>query len=1143
MLELDASRTYFRELLAGKLVPTPLPGAEPLWRPLPADGCGVCSRASNAELLEAIRDSATRTHTTVESVVYVAWAVVLSRYTHDQDTVFGSSRLQRLPVAAGASDAFGDEVCAAVPIRTRVLDYRRVEDILSDVEAQNDSLRRQRYLPLIEIESQSEIPRDSRLFETIVTFCRHEDPNSTLYTTAKRPKAVGHDDFAFPLSVTVVEADVLDIQIAFERSRFSGGLVERLISSLLFALRELAEDEQRVLRDVHVVPTEERHKIVVEWNDTARPFQEDTLLHEPFEARATARPNAIAVEMDGETVTYDELERRSNRLAHKLRQSGAGPGRFVAICLDRGISLVVALLAVSKSGSAYLPLDPSYPGSRLAFMLGDARALLVLTEHRHQGLFSTTTMCLDAGGELERDAPVDRPERLTSSADPCYAIYTSGSTGSPNGVVLSHRAVVNTLEWVNRTFAVGPDDRLLFVNSASFDLSVYDVFGTLGAGATVVIASDRLLADPAALARTVVTQRITMWNSAPAGLGRLMGYFSQIDEAPLLRLAMLSGDWVPLALPNDIRRTFPGVHVIALGGATEAAIWSNWFSVGELDPRWVSIPYGTPIQNCRYHVLDSAHRVVPVGVSGDLYIGGTCLAEGYLNRPELTRERFILDPLNPDRSERLYRTGDLARYLEDGQIEFLGRGDLQVKIRGFRVELGEVEAALTAIEGVMEGVCAAYGDAAGQHSLAAYVVATSGRQLDPSNIRTQLKKALPSFMVPTQVVILPSLPVSKNGKVDRHRLPRATERLSPRTSTPARTELEDQMVAIWEELLDKRPIGTADEFFDLGGHSLLAVALVAQVKDRLGLDLSLERLLEKPTIEAICRSLTASSVSETSSRPILSFNACAGRPQLILFPDVHGASMSLRDFPALFGPDQPVHLAQPIGGEPFYKLSARTIEGIADVYEDVVADIGSAGPIILGGFSFGTLVAFELSARLRHRGRDVPLMISLDGYAPNYPEFLTWPKRVWAHAGRIVAGDAEGRRLYFGDRLATLRLRLWRMLGTEYKSFPHGLSMTPELRQRVTAIWRLNTEAARRYRPRLTAGCAMLLIRAQSPPRWVGIRKMDPFHGWASYVTGPISVVTVPGDHAHLLRRSNLTSIVDAIAEHIGPLRGRSLES
>ena len=355
--------------------------------------------------------------------------------------------------------------------------------------------------------------------------------------------------------------------------------------------------------------------------------------------------------------------------------------------------------------------------------------------------------------------------RLPATANPedvCYVIYTSGSTGRPKGVVLTHRAVVNTFDWVSRPSVV-PGDRLLFVTSPCFDLSVYDTFGALGAGATVVVATSEDLRDPQALAKAITDRRITIWDSAPAALQRLVAFFPSPSPASSLRLVMLSGDWIPITLPGALKGAFPGVEVRSLGGATEAAIWSNWFPVGDLDPRWTSVPYGRPIQNARYHVLDGRLAPVAIGVSGDLYIGGTCLAQGYLNRPELTQERFLADPFAGP-GERLYKTGDLARYFDDGNLEFLGRADFQVKIRGFRVELGEVEAALTSLPEVREALCVAYADASGQRSLAAYVVLNEGMSMTEEAIKARLSAKLPDFMVPSQIALwlrCPSLPTAR----------------------------------------------------------------------------------------------------------------------------------------------------------------------------------------------------------------------------------------------------------------------------------------------------------------------------------------------------------------------------------------------
>src|SRR5262249_39208991 len=405
-----------------------------------------------------------------------------------------------------------------------------------------------------------------------------------------------------------------------------------------------------------------------------------------FARHATETPNAPALIVAGKTISYRQLEQRSNRLARYLRARGVKPRDLVAVCLKRSADMVAAVLAVTKVGAAYVPLDPAYPKERLAFMLDDTKAALVLPQWSLVDRLPadpSRLVNLDRIDAELADLPGTPLPRQHTPDAVAYVIYTSGSTGKPKGVVVRHRAAVNTLDWVNRTFGVGPKDRLLFITSLSFDLSVYDIFGILGAGGSIRIADEHELKDPAQLAEILRTESITVWDSAPAALQQLTPFFDQAPPSLSLKLVMLSGDWIPVTLPDQVRDAFPNAKVMALGGATEAAIWSNWFPVAAVDPAWPSIPYGKPIRNARYHILDSNLQPVPVGVPGELHIGGLCLADGYLNRPELTAVRFIPDPFEP--GERLYKTGDLARYMPDGNIEFLGRIDHQVKVRGFRV--------------------------------------------------------------------------------------------------------------------------------------------------------------------------------------------------------------------------------------------------------------------------------------------------------------------------------------------------------------------------------------------------------------------------------------------------------------------------
>ena len=639
------SLIFFNDLLRGKAMPTPLPCAEPVQRMFARDGHGKQVLVIPKAIGDLARTLAERTRTTLATVVNAAWALVLSRYTSDEDVLFGTTRACRRSALNGGAQEMPGLFVNTLPMRVRTHSERTIGDLIWDLRAQSVALRAHEHTSLTDVQGQSQIPRGTALFESLIMF-EHENLNESLrgrlssewqtcqFTLIEQP--------AVPLCVTVFGSAAIEIRIIFDRKRFADAAIDRLANSLSRGLEQLGQDPSRTLADVDVLPERERTRILNEWNHTRREYPDALSIHELFESRVDTQPDAVAIEVGGHGISYLELEQRSNRLAHLLRERGARPGTFVGICLARSVELVVALLAVAKAAAAYVPLDPEYPRERLAFMVADSKATLIITDQQYSSLFAADlSLVYAADAECIARQPTSRPSRVGASSDVCYVIYTSGSTGKPKGVVLSHRAVVNTFDWVNRTLEVGPGDRLLLVTSPCFDLSVYDTFGVLGAGATVVIAGTTLLRDPERLARTIVELGITIWDSAPAALQQLVAYFPRAAPKSKLRRVMLSGDWIPMSLPEAVKAAFPGVKVTSLGGATEAAIWSNWFEIGPIDPRWTSIPYGKPIQNVRYHVLDQRLEPVPVGVPGDLYIGGTCLAECYLNQPELTAERFI----------------------------------------------------------------------------------------------------------------------------------------------------------------------------------------------------------------------------------------------------------------------------------------------------------------------------------------------------------------------------------------------------------------------------------------------------------------------------------------------------------------------
>jgi amino acid adenylation domain-containing protein len=530
------------------------------------------------------------------------------------------------------------------------------------------------------------------------------------------------------LTLSMTErADGLTASLQFNTELFDEASATRMAAHFRQLLEGVvARPDERVSRLPLLTP-EEGQQLLSQWNATAERFPETHVLHKLFEEQAARAPEAIAAVCDGRSLGYKELNRRANQLAHALQKRGVGPGVVVGVCVERSLEMLVGLLGILKAGGVYLPLDPAYPKERLAFMLEDARALLVLSQERlaqdasGQG---SEVVCLDTEGAFDAES-VENPDGVgVTPASFAYIIYTSGSTGRPKGVMIDHRGAANTIHDINRRFVVTARDRVLALSSLSFDLSVYDIFGTLSAGATVVIPDPSPTPDPAHWEDLMLRERVTIWNSAPALMELFVSSLAGKTAARFdsLRLSMFSGDWIPVTLPEQVRAFAPRARVISLGGATEASIWSIMYPIERVDPAWKSIPYGRPMANQRFHVLDGELQPVPVGIIGQLHIGGVGVAQGYLSRPGLTAEKFVPDPFGGEPGARLYRTGDLGRYLEGGDIEFLGRMDQQVKIHGFRIELGEIEAALSQHPSVRENVVVAQPNPHGEKRLAAYVV-------------------------------------------------------------------------------------------------------------------------------------------------------------------------------------------------------------------------------------------------------------------------------------------------------------------------------------------------------------------------------------------------------------------------------------
>ena len=766
---------------------------------------------------------------TLNTLLQGAWAILLSKLTGRHDVVFGAAVNGRPADLTGSDDMVGLFI-NTLPTRALCRPDRSVGDVVTDLQNRQITLLDHHYYGLADIQRGTGLPA---LFDTIVVFENYPvdregivDANASAGFTidAIRPYAGSH----YPLTLNSSDP-YLRLSLDHRTDLFDRDAAETIAARLVRVLDRMLEDPTAPVAAVDVLTDDERDRLVRRVNDTAHPVA-PTTLPDAFEAQAALTPDRVALIGEQETLTYAEFNRRANRLAHWLLARGAGPEQLVAVRIPRSVDLLVAIYAVVKAGAAYVPVDPELPEDRVRHVLDSAKPLLVL----------------DRTLPDVSDRPDTDPRRALSPDNAAYVIYTSGSTGGPKGVPVAHRAIMNRLRWGLAHFRVGPEDRVLLSTTASFDVSVPELFAPLQTGAAVVIARPDGRRDPAYLAELIRRERVTGADFVPSLLEAFVAEPSA-KECTSLRWIEVAGEAFPATLADRFTELLPGCTANNLYGPTEAAVE---VTARRHVPGADRLPIGTPVWNTRVYVLDPALRPVPPGVTGELYLAGVQLARGYLGQTGLTAERFVACPYG-EPGTRMYRTGDLVRWTRDGQVEYLGRADFQVKVRGFRIELGEVEQALTAHPDVDAAVAVVRRDRADDQRLVAYVVPAAGTA-DPAALDltalTDLARAhLPEYMVPSAIVPLAGFPETPSGKLDRNALP-APEHTAAAPGRGPRDHREEVLCRLFADLLGMPEIGIDADFFDHGGHSLLATRLVGRIRNELGVDVKVTTVFRSPTV-------------------------------------------------------------------------------------------------------------------------------------------------------------------------------------------------------------------------------------------------------------------------------------------------------
>ncbi len=1143
---LDTQLNYWKDQLANAPAALSLPTDRP--RPAQPTYLGKTQTvAIDPDLSQPLQQLSLRSGTTLFMTLLAAFATLLYRYTGTPDLLIGSPIANRNRPEIEPLIGF---FVNTLVLRTRFEDNPRFSDLLQQVRDATLAAYDHQDLPFAQIVEALQPERSlsySPLFQ--VMFALQNPPEEILelpnVTLRILPPQGGTAKFDLTLTITDTATGLVG-SWEYKTDLFDDATIARMANHFQVLLAGIVANPEQRVDQLPLLTVSERHQLLMEWNQTARAYPQDQCIHHLIEAQVDQTPTAIAIRFGDAELSYEELNRRANQVAHHLQILGVGPEVLVGICLERSLEMVIGLLGILKAGGAYVPLDPNYPHDRLQFMIEDAKIPVLLTQTSLLGKRPNSeaqVICMDRDLSKIDHTPVTSPPSEVNADNLAYVIYTSGSTGKPKGVQIEHQSVVNFLYSMQQTPGLKATDRLAAVTTLAFDIAGLEIYLPLTVGAQVVIMPQTVAQDGHLLQDQLHATEATILQATPATWQMLLAAGWANPSTPMTLLC--GGEALSAELAKHLLAT--GSTVWNLYGPTEATIWSTQFRI---DPSTLPqtsearplIPIGQPIANTQIYILDAYLNPVPIGVPGELHIGGSGLARGYLNRPDLTAETFIPNPFGQD---RLYKTGDLARYLIDGTIEFLGRLDHQVKIRGFRIELGEIETVLSRQEQVQQCVVMSQADTPGDQRLVAYVV--SETDLNIRALQAFLKQHLPDYMVPALFVQLGSLPLTPNGKVDRKALPKPDRetRNRDRLYAAPRTPQEAFLCSIFAKLLKISAVGVHDSFFDLGGHSLLGVQLMAQIQSQFQVQIPLAILFQSPTVAQLAQLLDQAHQEQTTIVPwptLVPIQPQGDRPPLFVVPGAGGNVIYLNSLAQLLRPHYPVYGLQPRGLDGLEDCD-NSVDVMARRYIDAIRSIQPHGPYYLAGHSFGSWVAYEMAQQLQDQGEPIGLVIAVDTVAPRerrYPkqrqmEEWQWLAMVMKQAeglyGRPIGVEAEVLK-QLPDEAAQYNYTLTKLI--EAGILPEG-TPTRQLRG-LMKVYKLNNQTRYEITPDQAIKVPLVLVRSEGGFTEVTeVMQEEWFEwedwGWQDYSSTPIEVIWVPGDHHTMMASPQVNVLAQQLSE------------